>query len=51
MMTIYQRSLCRRVAVLSAAQGDRSLKWKNLAILLREEHLHALARYCESRAR
>lgn len=50
-MTIYQRSLRRRVDVLDAAQGSRAVKWKNLAILLREVNLNALARYCESRAR
>lgn len=50
-MTLYQRSLRRKVDILDAAHGDRSVKWKNLAILLREVGLYALARYCESRAR
>lgn len=49
MMTIYQRSLVRRFEILEAAQDRRDVKWKNLAILLREVGLFELARRCEHR--
>lgn len=48
-MTIYQRSLVRRFEVLKAAQGNRSVKWRNLEILLREARMFELAHRCENR--